>query len=68
MKTKYDTGDEVLVPVIIKGAMKIGGEIYYTIQDGDTLTDSLMPEGIIEGKAKIGKKKYYKKALKKNKG
>ena len=63
MKTKYDTGDEVLIPVKIKGALKIAGEIMYTIQDFSDITrdaNALIPESLIEGKAKIGREKYYR--------
>ncbi len=68
MQTKYDTGDEVLVPVKIKSALKIAGEIMYTIQDLSDYTKEanvLLPEGLIEGKAKIGKEKYYSSRRKK---
>ena len=63
MKTKYNTGDEVLVPVKIKAAMTIGGEIYYIPADYDE--KKVIPEGLIEGKAKIGKENYNKQRWKK---
>ena len=70
MKTKYNTGDEVLVPVIIRSALKTDGEIVYTIKDISDYSKEaniLLPEGLIEGKAKIGKERYYKKRWEKRK-
>lgn len=61
MITLYDTGDEVLVPVKITTARKMYGRIFYEVKDfydkdGNSV---LLPEGLIEGKAKIGEAKYY---------
>lgn len=56
MKTKYDTNDEVLVPVTLKAAIKLHGSIWYTIDNPEEYgrkSDVLIPEGMIEGKAKI---------------
>jgi hypothetical protein len=67
MKTKYDTGDEVLIPVKIRYATKLMGEIFYAIEGlQDKYGDILVPEGIIEGKAIIGKEKYIKDRWKKS--
>lgn len=67
MVTKYDTGDEVLAPVTITKAMKYGDMIYYEVKDkydkdGNPL---LLPEGMIEGKAKIGVEKFEEEIQKK---
>ena len=61
MITLYDTGDEVLAPVKITTARKMYGRIFYEVKDfydkdGNSV---LLPEGLIEGKAKIGEAKYY---------
>ena len=61
MITKYDTGDEVLIPVKIANALTRSGEVLYTIRDltfGDM--NFVVPEGVIEGKATIGYDKYNK--------
>lgn len=61
MITKYDTGDEVLIPVRIDSArISEKGEIYYTVKE---IKDVVIPEGLIEGKAKIGEEKYIHESL-----
>lgn len=68
MKTKYNTGDEVLIPVKIATAMGTDETIMYYMSglkndDGDKL---LVPEVMIEGLAKIGKEKgslLYRKLI-----
>ncbi|MBQ6638232.1 MAG: hypothetical protein IJH82_06210 [Lachnospiraceae bacterium] len=70
MKTKYNTGDEVLIPVKIATAMGTDETIMYCMsglknEDGDKL---IVPEVMIEGLAKIGIEKgiqLYRKKFKK---
>ena len=69
MKTKYNTGDEVLIPVKIETARGTDETIMYYMSglkndDGDKL---LVPEVMIEGLAKIGIEKgiqLYRKKFK----
>lgn len=67
MITLYDTGDEVLAPVRITKAIKIGDTIFYETEGfcDEKGNPVLLPEGLIEGKAKIGKEKYYSQLWKK---
>ena len=57
MITKYDSGDEVLIPVKIKTALGGGERIMYYIQGlkTDDGYELLVPETMIEGYANIGK-------------
>ena len=63
MVTKYDTGDEVLAPVTIVSARLYRNEIYYEVKDhfNDDGKPLLLPEGLIEGKARIGVESYTTK-------
>ena len=45
MKTKYDTGQEIYVPVTINAAILIGGNVFYTaVVDGEDIGLKLVPE------------------------
>ena len=70
MITKYDTDDEVLVPVKIVSARKYNDEILYEVKNhyDENGKPLLLPEGLIEGKAQIGVEKYYKERWNKVKG
>ena len=58
MVTKYNTGDEVLVPVILDSAMTDKyGEVFYTVKG---LEGHLVPEMLIEGMAQYGMDRWRK--------